>query len=227
MENVRELISVSQKYDGLEPGVSLATFLEEVALVSDTDDLNFKDNYVTLMTLHSAKGLEFPVVFIMGMEEGIFPHSRSMLDPQQLEEERRLAYVGMTRAMKKLHLTYAKNRVLYGEYQTNAPSQFLMDLPDDLIDADAFNEEGEKGLIHQLKKSLDKQEHVTHGADERVKKKFRDGDKVKHDTFGEGMIVSLQGDIATVAFKDPKIGIKKLARVRSENGDPPGADQVP
>ena len=217
MDNVRELISVSQKYDGLEQGVGLATFLEEVALVSDTDELNLQDNYITLMTLHSAKGLEYPVVFIMGMEEGIFPHSRSILDPQQLEEERRLAYVGMTRAMEKLHLTLAKNRLLYGEYQSNAPSQFIADLPKDLVDMDAFNEKGEKGFIDNLKRILDKQEYSApevlspSKGDEHPRGKFKDGDKVTHKTFGEGRIVQLQGDIATIAFQDPKVGIKKLA----------------
>jgi DNA helicase-2/ATP-dependent DNA helicase PcrA len=211
MENVRELISVSQKYNGLEAGVGLATFLEEVALVSDTDELNVQDNYVTLMTLHSAKGLEYPVVFIIGMEEGIFPHSRSAFDPQQLEEERRLAYVGMTRAMQKLYLLSAKNRLLYGEFQANAPSQFLKDIPEELIDMDAFHEAGEKNLITKLKNTVGIKEHMGPAPDTYNRGLFRDGDKIRHATFGEGMIVQLQGDIATIAFKNPKIGIKKLA----------------
>lgn len=211
MENVRELISVSQKYDGLEPGVSLATFLEEVALVSDTDDLNFQNNAVTLMTLHSAKGLEYPVVFITGMEEGIFPHSRTLFNPEELEEERRLAYVGMTRAREKLYMTRARNRLLYGEHQTNAPSRFIADLPEELIDTDAFNEIGEKDMISALKGTLEKQEPVLSGAHETLRGKLKDGDKIRHAMFGEGIVVSLQGDIATVAFKNPRIGIRKLA----------------
>ena len=103
LENVLELISVAQKYNGLPPRESLAAFLEEVALVTDIDSLDEKENAVTLMTLHTAKGLEYPCVFIAGCEENIFPHSRSLFDEKQLEEERRLMYVGMTRACKKLH----------------------------------------------------------------------------------------------------------------------------
>ncbi len=211
MENVRELISVSQKYDGLESGISLATFLEEVALVSDTDDLNFQNNAVTLMTLHSAKGLEYPVVFIAGLEEGIFPHSRTLFNPEELEEERRLAYVGMTRAREKLYMTRARNRLLYGEHQINAPSRFIADLPENLIDTDAFNEIGEKDMISALKDTLEKQEPALSGAHEKPCGKLKDGDRISHTMFGEGIVVSLQGDIATVAFKNPRIGIRKLA----------------
>jgi DNA helicase-2/ATP-dependent DNA helicase PcrA len=124
VENVRELLSVAKSY--AEAGV--ASFLEEVALVSDTDEKGPKENAVTLMTMHSAKGLEFPVVFIVGMEEGVFPHSRANYDPKEMEEERRLAYVGMTRAKEELTLLYATSRVLYGAMQYNPPSQFLKDI---------------------------------------------------------------------------------------------------
>lgn len=207
MENVRELISVAQKYDGLEGGVSLATFLEEIALVSDLDQLEVESNFITLMTMHSAKGLEYPVVFISGMEEGVFPHSRALIEPHELEEERRLAYVGMTRAREKLFLTRAKQRLLYGEFQANAPSQFLYDVPSDLVNTDPFNEAGERGVIETLRRTLQTQ---TPQRNLRTTD-FKDGDRIRHQKFGDGMIVSLQGDIATVAFEDQSVGLKKLA----------------
>lgn len=137
-ENVKELRSVAAEYDHLEPMESLRAFLENVALVEQTDVVqqndkldmkNEKHNAVTLMTLHAAKGLEFLVVFIIGMEEGIFPHSRSMLDPQELEEERRLCYVGITRAREKLYMCFTRGRLYFGERIPNPPSRFLQDLP--------------------------------------------------------------------------------------------------
>lgn len=133
-ENAQELISVATKYSKLEPRVSLAVFLEEVSLIADIDAWEEKDNAVTLMTLHSAKGLEFPCAFICGLEEGILPHARSLLDPQELEEERRLLYVGMTRAKDDLFLSYTEQRLLYGEVKNSAPSQFLFDIPEKLIE---------------------------------------------------------------------------------------------
>jgi DNA helicase-2/ATP-dependent DNA helicase PcrA len=137
-ENVKELRSVAAEYDHLDPLESLRSFLENVALVEQTDIIQESEklrlnrensNAVTLMTLHAAKGLEFPVVFIIGMEEGIFPHSRSMLDPQELEEERRLCYVGITRAKEKLYLCFTRRRLYFGERIPNPPSRFLQDLP--------------------------------------------------------------------------------------------------
>ncbi len=134
LENIYELMNVAAKYDKLEPALSLTVFLEEVALVADIDHLDEQDNAITLMTVHSAKGLEFPVVFVVGLEDGIFPHSRSLLDHSELEEERRLMYVALTRAKDKLYLTHAKNRMLYGETRSSSPSQFLMDIPLELLD---------------------------------------------------------------------------------------------
>lgn len=137
-ENVKELRSVAAEYDHLEPMESLRAFLENVALVEQTDVVQQNDkldmksekyNAVTLMTLHAAKGLEFPIVFIIGMEEGIFPHSRSMLDAQELEEERRLCYVGITRAREKLYMCFTRGRLYFGERVPNPPSRFLQDLP--------------------------------------------------------------------------------------------------
>lgn len=124
-ENIQELKTVAGKYDATRGAESLEKFLEEVALVQDLDRLDESADAITLMTVHSAKGLEFPMVFIAGMEEGLFPHARSYLDPAALEEERRLCYVGMTRAKQRLFLTYAVSRRLYGAVQFNLPSQFL------------------------------------------------------------------------------------------------------
>lgn len=134
LENIQELISVAAKYNALEPGLSLRIFLEEVALIADVDRMDEKEKSVTLMTIHSAKGLEFPVVFICGLEEGIFPHSRSLLNEQELAEERRLMYVAMTRAKERLYLLHAAERLLYGEYKHNIPSQFIDDIPEELLE---------------------------------------------------------------------------------------------
>ena len=133
-ENVKELFSVTKKYDALVPEEGISAFLEEVALLTNHDEVETKSDVVNLMTLHTAKGLEWPVVFIVGCEEGLFPHARSMLDPFELEEERRLCYVGLTRAKQFLYLTWASQRNLYGSIQVNPPSRFLFDIPRDLID---------------------------------------------------------------------------------------------
>ncbi len=125
LENIEELKSVASKYTNLE------SFLEEIALVSDIDNYNKNQDVLTLMTLHNAKGLEFPVVFIAGMEEGLFPHSRSILDSSELEEERRLAYVGITRAKERLYLTYAQSRLIYGNIQSNIRSRFIDEIPEE------------------------------------------------------------------------------------------------
>jgi len=127
-ENIEELKSVAQKNESLED------FLETVALASDLDNLDRSAEAVTMMTLHNAKGLEFPVVFMVGMEEGLFPHMNSMMEPADMEEERRLCYVGMTRAMKRLYLTFAQTRMLYGSIQSNPPSRFLSEIPEELTE---------------------------------------------------------------------------------------------
>jgi DNA helicase-2/ATP-dependent DNA helicase PcrA len=149
IENIQELFSAveefEEQYAGQEAGAPgppgedavprlspLAAFLDRVALVSDTDALTSTDGAVPLMTLHSAKGLEFPVVFLVGVEEGLFPHSRSLNDPEAMEEERRLCYVGITRAKERLYVTYTGLRRLYGSVQFNAPSRFIEEIPEEL-----------------------------------------------------------------------------------------------
>ena len=217
-ENVRELFSVAQKYDG-EAGEGqedvLATFLEEVALASDVDNIDQNKDAVHMMTLHSAKGLEFPTIFIVGLEEGILPHSRSMLSYEEMEEERRLMYVGLTRAKEKIYLLFTQQRTIFGSTQVNPPSRFLDDIPQHLIEElqvpykeDGFwNEEIDKrGLNWQGKTNDVKRE------DKKSAKKvsLKDGDRVGHEVFGDGVIISSSGDEYVVAFK--KTGIKRLSK---------------
>lgn len=132
-ENVQELKNVTSKFDNLRGAEGLQAFLEDIALVTDQDNSDDSENAVTLMTIHAAKGLEFPVVFVIGMEEGIFPHSRSLVDPKEMEEERRLCYVAITRAEERVFFLFAKQRMRYGDIQVNPPSRFLDDIPDDLV----------------------------------------------------------------------------------------------
>lgn len=201
LENVRELSSVASKYDQLEHGISLSTFLEEVSLISDIDTLDEKENAVTFMTVHSAKGLEFPYVFICGLEEGVFPHSRSLLERDALEEERRLMYVGITRAMERVFLLYAEKRLLYGENRHNAPSQFLNDIPEELI-----------VRFPQMGSYIEPDFDIKPIPVEDWKQElYKEGDSVMHDYFGIGRIISVKGDIVTIEFQNQMIGVKKLA----------------
>ena len=195
-ENIRELLSVAQKFEK-EPALDcLDSFLEEVSLASDTDKINQEKNSVHLMTLHSAKGLEFPIVFISGMEEGVLPHSRSLLSHKEMEEERRLMYVGITRAEEKVYLSFTGLRTIFGSTQCNPPSRFLEDIPEEL------KEPAEKKFFTSFfkKKETPKKKKL---------KKYSDGEKVTHPEFGDGIIISSDKENVTVVFK--KVGIKKLS----------------
>jgi len=204
IENIYELVSVASKYNSLDPVLSLSIFLEEISLIADIDNMSEQDNAVTFMTIHSAKGLEFPTVFLAGLEEGIFPHSRSLLERQELEEERRLMYVAITRAKDKLYMLHAKSRMLYGEVHSSAPSQFLIDIPEELIDKP--EQQKYRSLnTSEIGTSPIPVENVDLTPD------FSDGDKVFHQSFGDGVVVSVKGGVATVCFKDSRYGIKKLA----------------
>ncbi|WP_033934634.1 DNA helicase PcrA [Limosilactobacillus mucosae] len=233
-ENLEEFKSVTQEYDqkhGEDEGDNrqkLMNFLSDLALVSDQDDVDEEAPKVTLMTLHAAKGLEFPVIFLVGMEEGIFPLYRSLSNEKELEEERRLAYVGITRAKRKLYLTNAYSRMLYGRVQRNQPSQFVEEINDDLIKfenadssskAKSMNTPFAKAAAqattftaqrraHGLKHSA-KQESTGTGAD---KKAWKVGDKVQHKKWGQGMVVSVNGSgndmELDIAF--PNEGVKRL-----------------
>lgn len=194
-ENVRELFTVAEKHNKEKEGTGLAMFLEEVSLVASTDKIESKGGLVHLMTLHSAKGLEFDTVFISGMEEGLFPHSRSLLDERELEEERRLCYVGITRAKKRVYLTWTTARNIFGSLRINMSSRFLDDIPVSLIT--------EHGKFKVKNKRKDKNEN------EEKKHLFGDGERVSHPVFGEGVIISSDADILTIAFM--KTGIKKIS----------------
>lgn len=207
LENIYELISVASKYDNLEAGISLNIFLEEISLIADVDSLDNEDNAITLMTIHSAKGLEFPVVFIIGLEEGLLPHSQSMLERDELEEERRLMYVAMTRAKNQLFLLRAKSRMLYGEVQSSAPSQFLAEIPPEITEGDT-----ESPRDHQTIESEDLgYTPIPYEEYEEEAVTLNGGDKVSHASFGEGTVVSVTGGVATIKFKNPYYGTKKLA----------------
>jgi DNA helicase-2/ATP-dependent DNA helicase PcrA len=196
IENVNELLSVAKQFP------DLATFLEEVALVSSADTTADGDA-VTLMTVHAAKGLEFPVVFMVGMEEGIFPLARTSFDASELEEERRLAYVGMTRAREELVLTAAKERLLYGRYQNNLPSRFLGDIDADFEMSFAGLESG--GYNNTTGISADFVDPEPHFVPDEIE--LAVGDKVSHKVFGHGTVKDIDGSIVAVHFST---GTKKL-----------------
>ncbi|MFA7466170.1 MAG: UvrD-helicase domain-containing protein [Parcubacteria group bacterium] len=202
-ENIKELLSVAKKYKNDYALEAIPVFLEEVALASDTDKIDQEQNSVHLMTLHSAKGLEFPIIFIVGLEEGILPHSRSMLSADEMEEERRLMYVGITRAKEKVYLLFTGMRTIFGSTQSNTPSRFLDDIPSCLIEETVKFEFDysykEEKISYEEESIIDKDRN----------RSFRDGDRVKHSQFGEGMVISNDGDTITVAFRNT--GIKKLS----------------
>lgn len=140
IENLKELMTVASKYDDLTGKEGIEKFLEEIALLQHTDKLRDDPNRITLMTTHASKGLEFPIVFIIGMEEGLFPHSRAIINPVELEEERRLCYVAITRAKENLILTYAKYRNIYGSHSATLPSRFIGEIPSNLVDWQLIND---------------------------------------------------------------------------------------
>lgn len=223
-ENVRELFSVAQKFNDTSLDQALERFLEEVALSSDTDEINRESEAVHVMTVHSAKGLEFPIVFILGLEEGVFPHSRSALSPQEMEEERRLMYVGLTRAKERVCLLYTEQRTIFGSTQVNPPSRFISEIPSHLIDEKELKRTGMMGKRHfrksfhsfpvatkkagSLKEALKISEGNTETSEPLTLNDVRPGDMVEHPQFGSGLIVSIAGTLATIAFK--RAGVKKM-----------------
>ncbi len=216
-QNVQELLTVMHKYDGLDPKTSLTSFLEEVALVSEVDKLtDGGKDALTLMTLHLCKGLEFESVNIVGCEEGLFPHSNSMFDKEQLEEERRLMYVGMTRARTHLRLLFAQNRYLWGENKSSPPSRFLDDLPESVIErrsddilsafawaSDSAVEKSRQGSLQPFiqKDDLNIEFNQDLSFDESTKSaNIEIGTRIAHPTFGEGTILTRRGDVVEIAF---------------------------
>ena len=206
-ENVRELASVADDFAELQPDATLEEFLERVSLVSDADQLQDEQSKVTLMTMHNAKGLEFPVVFVVGMEDGVFPHHRSLGDPDEMEEERRLCYVAMTRAEQRLYLTCAWSRTLFGGTNANPPSRFLREVPPELVE-DRSSERGQAS-----RRAVDRVGVRSQYAPKATIETFSVGERIIHPTFGPGRILELTGargrEEALVRFDE--YGTKTLA----------------
>lgn len=207
IENIEEFKSVVMEFMQNSEEKTLEEFLSSVSLVSDLDSIDEEDDFVTLMTLHSAKGLEFPVVFLAGVEEGIFPISRAMLDENQLEEERRLCYVGMTRAKQILYITYANERTLYGRRNHAIASRFISEIDESLFEENAKIEKTKPQSLYDRYKDKYKI-----GQDDKPKFDGQDditvGSKIKHPKFGIGMVVAKTGTVYTIAFEGQ--GIKQI-----------------
>lgn len=195
LENLEEFKSITKSFEDRYGVISLEEFLNEISLVSDIEEHKNEVDVVTLMTVHSAKGLEFKNVFIIGLEESVFPHARSLFDNEELEEERRLCYVAVTRAMERLWLVCAGRRMLFGNVSCNPPSRFIKEINDDYLDKD---------IVKSKKSVASIMDNVSDGD-------YNIGDKVNHSEFGEGIIVSVDKSILTIAFPHP-YGIKKIMK---------------
>ncbi len=211
VENVKEVAGVAAEFSQRFPDGTLEDFLAQIRLVSEQDEYDEEESSVTLMTLHNAKGLEFPIVFIVGLEEGVFPHMRSLTEPEELEEERRLAYVGITRAKERLYLTHALNRSLWGGVNYNPPSRFLKEIPSALV-----NKVGDEPRRARSGGSFDGASGFGSAPRypdmERANAGWRVGQEVSHTRWGSGVITSLSGfgekAEATIWFSD--VGEKRL-----------------
>lgn len=206
IENLQELIGVAREYEGGEPEATLSGFLTNVALISDLDSLDPDSSYVTLMTMHGAKGLEFSHVFLTGLEEGVFPHSRALTDVTELEEERRLAYVGITRAMDRLFLSYAQRRALFGNTYAYPKSRFIEEMPGlEVLESDSV-------VLPRPSGGRWREVAIHESAGAGMSMDLRDGDKVRHPKWGEGTIRGLVGaggdGLVTIDF--PNVGQKML-----------------
>ena len=238
IENLQELAGVAAELLAREPDAGLEGFLEQLSLLGEQDEYEEDDSQVTLMTLHIAKGLEFPVVFMVGMEDGVFPHFRSMTDAAALEEERRLAYVGVTRARERLYLTNAWSRTLFGQSQYNPESRFLKEIPEDLLErreGEAVSRRprgggsagsrgaapggggghtviGLPGREREMVPARDWSPPTPAGVPKREVPSISAGDTVLHDTWGEGIVLDVSGEgdgaVAAVAFRE--VGEKRV-----------------
>jgi DNA helicase-2/ATP-dependent DNA helicase PcrA len=218
LENLAELVGVAREHD------DLALFLEQVSLVADSDEIDGDETKVVLMTLHTAKGLEFPVVFLIGMEDGVFPHLRSLGEPDELEEERRLCYVGITRARERLYLTNAWCRTLWGSTQYNPPSRFLKEIPEELTHVAEGGRQSRRGLggSHGGIGDSHRRDVVEAAIRGRVASPARTsgaesiglsaGDDVMHGKWGEGVILEVigSGDKTEAVVRFPSVGEKRL-----------------
>lgn len=199
LEVLEEFKSITKSFEERTGSVSLADFLEEISLIADITEHQEDEDVVTLMTMHSAKGLEFEVVFLVGMEDGIFPHQNSFCEEGGLEEERRLCYVGITRAKERLYITNAKRRMLYGKDVMNSPSRFIKEIDPELLEV-----ENEKMMPEE---QINREELYHNDGDV----EFTDGDVIMHMIYGRGVVIEVKGDFITVAFAK-NYGIKKLLK---------------
>ena len=200
LENLEEFKSITKSFEDKYGVVSLAEFLDEISLVSDVEEHKNRTDVVTLMTVHSAKGLEFNHVFIIGLEEGIFPHSMCLYDNNEIEEERRLCYVAVTRAKEKLTILNAKRRLLYGQDSYNPPSRFIGEIDNEYLDKEETKQNINSNYNKIFKSSnINKYEEYT------------PGEKVIHDKYGEGVIIAIETSILTIAFAHPH-GIIKIMK---------------
>ena len=201
IDNLNEFKSITASFEARTGSINILDFLEEISLIADIEEHRKTDDAITLMTLHSAKGLEFKVVFITGMEDGIFPHQNSFCESGGLEEERRLCYVGITRAKEKLYLTYAKKRMLYGKENLTVPSRFLKEIPSD--------------LLLQTKSSVKIEEKI-----DKTKmfyeedQEYKPGDVVIHTIYGRGVVIGVEDNFVSIAF-NKRYGIRKLMKNHS------------
>ena len=237
IENLQEFVSVAKDFENSDEEATLENFLAHISLISDIDNADLDDDKVTLMTLHAAKGLEFPVVFMTGMEEGIFPHSRTLMEPMELEEERRTCYVGITRAQTKLYMTYARSRLIFGRQTFGMPSRFLKEIPDEYLDG------GQPSRMYQAKPSIPsklsnpskpsgtiyssaiKPKSDNFGQPKPAAPKnngplikpdtsiiWKVGDKARHSKFGVGTVVEVKGtgEETQIKIAFPENGLRAL-----------------
>ena len=195
-ENIGELLSVAKDFQDTNPSGTVEDFLEQVALVNDVDSFEQEESKVTLMTLHAAKGLEFSIVFLCGLEEGLFPHSRTLMNPEEIEEERRLAYVGITRAEKELYISNATTRTVFGRTSSYLPSRFIDEIPEELVD----------GLRAKRKVPDDIKRHVPQHMSvtsrpvtkpivrNEVIADWKVGDTAIHSKWGNGKVINVTGE---------------------------------
>ena len=199
LENLEEFKSITKSYEEKYGVVSLAEFLDEISLVSDVEEHKNRTDVVTLMTVHSAKGLEFNNVFIIGLEEGIFPHSMCLYDNNEIEEERRLCYVAVTRAKEKLTILNSKRRLLYGQDSYNPPSRFISEIDIEYLDKE------------ELKQGNNNFNKIFKSSNINQYEEYKAGEKVIHDKYGEGVIITVEPSILTIAFAHPN-GIIKIMK---------------
>ncbi len=235
LDNLKELANLASRYDGMLGGEGLAVFLEDIALITDADRDATGEEVVSLMTVHLAKGLEFTNVVISGAEDGLFPHSRTFLEPKELEEERRLMYVAITRAKKRLYITRARERYRFGTYSANPRSKFIKELPAELVESQIIEPKyqfgsgnwksgiytnGGQAAAESGTSSYDwlGSRGTTTGTSAIAAARARNnntadftvGAKIKHPQFGIGTIVALKEDVADIAFTGENKGIKRL-----------------